>query len=58
MEIDDHLNQLLRPLRLQVRPSNAEENQVEAQQDYVLNEEEMQEIHHATPAVSVEVEDQ
>ena len=58
MEIDDHSGLLLLPLRLQEMPSNEVENQVEAQQDRVLDEEEMQEIHHAIPVVSVEAEDQ
>ena len=58
MEIDDHLGLLLLPSRLQEMPSNEVENQVEAQQDRVLDEEEMQEIHRAIPVVSVEAEDQ
>ena len=58
MEIDDRSGLLLLPLRLQEMPSNEVENQVEAQQDRVLDEEEMQEIHRAIPVVSVEVEDQ
>ena len=58
MEIDDHSGLLLLPLRLQEMPSNEVENQVEAQQDRVLDEEEMQEIHRAIPVVSVEAEDQ
>ena len=58
MEIDDHSGLLLLPLRLQEMPSNEVENQVEALQDRVLDEEEMQEIHRAIPVVSVEAEDQ
>ena len=58
MEIDDHSGLLLLPLMLQEMPSNEVENQVEAQQDRVLDEEEMQEIHRAIPVVSVEAEDQ
>ena len=58
MEIDDRSGLLLLPLRLQEMPSNEVENQVEAQQDRVLDEEEMQEIHRAIPVVSVEAEDQ
>ena len=58
MEIDDRSGLQLLPLRLQEMPSNVVENQVEAQQDRVLDEEEMQEIHRVIPVVSVEAEDQ
>ena len=58
MEIGGRQQKLRLPWMLQEKPSNEVENQVEAQQDRVLDEEEMQEIHRAIPVVSVEAEDQ